>query len=250
MPDDCGIAQRERAERQPPDRLPEEAANRARRYSRSAGHSSAPPTLPQRPCRVLASTVIAAPPAMRHRRSPLPCVTRDLRIRGWHEHAEKFGELAGWGADAPAILELQRSRPELAVPLAVSGVRAPLPYSGAEVVWAARRRCARSGRRRRRTSSRPDRPAGAQRPAAPRIAPAARHRRGRRAARRRRRRKKRGCARRATERLCGIASRVATSAHRPQSFPYRLAMRRVPPGTTWEPRISSVGTARTKTRDD
>ena len=67
------------------------------------------------------------------------CVTRTLNIHGFHKHAEKFGELAIYGADAPLIADLMRSDPRLASPLDPA-----LPYTGAEVLWATRAELARS----------------------------------------------------------------------------------------------------------
>ncbi len=61
------------------------------------------------------------------------CVTRRLRIHGYHHHAEQFGALSVYGSDAIAIREMMRLHPERARPLA-----AALPYSEAEAVWAAR----------------------------------------------------------------------------------------------------------------
>lgn len=68
-----------------------------------------------------------------------PCVTRNLHIHGFHRHAEKFGPLAVYGADAPAIQDLMRADPHLAEPL-----HPALPYCGAEVVWATRVEMARA----------------------------------------------------------------------------------------------------------
>jgi glycerol-3-phosphate dehydrogenase len=68
-----------------------------------------------------------------------PCVTRELPIHGHHPSAEAFGALAAYGADAEGILDLMRTRPELADPLHPS-----LPVNGAQVVWAARHEMART----------------------------------------------------------------------------------------------------------
>jgi len=68
-----------------------------------------------------------------------PCPTRELRIHGYCEDAERFGHLAVHGSDAPKILELQKQHPELAEPL-----HPRLPYTKAEIVWAAREEMARS----------------------------------------------------------------------------------------------------------
>ncbi|HEY8231505.1 MAG TPA: glycerol-3-phosphate dehydrogenase/oxidase [Vicinamibacteria bacterium] len=69
------------------------------------------------------------------RRSP----TKHLNIHGFHRHADKFGALAVYGSDAPAIQELMHAQPALAAPLHPS-----LPYTGAEVVWATRAEMARA----------------------------------------------------------------------------------------------------------
>jgi glycerol-3-phosphate dehydrogenase len=68
-----------------------------------------------------------------------PCVTRGLRIHGYHETAEEFGELACYGADAPAVQALAARSPALAEKL-----HPELPYLAAEVVWAARWEMART----------------------------------------------------------------------------------------------------------
>lgn len=68
-----------------------------------------------------------------------PCVTKHLNIHGFHPAAEKFGRLAVYGSDAPAVRALEQSHPALAEPL-----DAALPYTGAEVVWAARHEMART----------------------------------------------------------------------------------------------------------
>ena len=68
-----------------------------------------------------------------------PCVTRELRLHGWHEHAREHGELHVYGADAPALLQLAASDPALGRPL-----RPELPVIGAQIVWAARHEMART----------------------------------------------------------------------------------------------------------
>lgn len=67
------------------------------------------------------------------------CVTRHLRIHGYHQNAEKFGPLAVYGSDAVAIRELVRRHPEWDKPLDPR-----LPYTEAEVVWAVRQEAART----------------------------------------------------------------------------------------------------------
>ncbi len=67
------------------------------------------------------------------------CVTRHLNIHGYHQNADKFGDLQVYGSDAPAIENLMRTEPELAVKLDDE-----LPYTAAEVAWAARHEMART----------------------------------------------------------------------------------------------------------
>jgi len=67
------------------------------------------------------------------------CVTQTLRIHGWHDNAARFGPLATYGADAPLIKELAEADAGLAKPL-----HPALPYTAAEVVWAARFEMART----------------------------------------------------------------------------------------------------------
>lgn len=68
-----------------------------------------------------------------------PCVTKHLNIHGFYRHAGKFGPLAVYGADAPAILDLMRADARLAEPL-----HPALPYCGAEVIWVTRSEMART----------------------------------------------------------------------------------------------------------
>jgi glycerol-3-phosphate dehydrogenase len=68
-----------------------------------------------------------------------PCATPSLRLHGACENAEQFGPLAVYGSDAPLIAELARAEPELAERL-----HADLPYTAAEVAWAARNEMART----------------------------------------------------------------------------------------------------------
>jgi glycerol-3-phosphate dehydrogenase len=68
-----------------------------------------------------------------------PCVTRDLKIHGYLEHAEELGDLAVYGSDAAEIELLMQRRPELAAKLDdASAIRA------AQVVWAVQHEMARS----------------------------------------------------------------------------------------------------------
>ena len=68
-----------------------------------------------------------------------PCVTRSLNVHGFHSNADRFGALSMYGSDALAIQDLMRATPSLSKPL-----HQQLPYTGAEVVWAARHEMARS----------------------------------------------------------------------------------------------------------
>ena len=70
---------------------------------------------------------------------PRPCPTKALRIHGHDPDASRFGALGAYGSDAPGIEELMRADPALAEPL-----HPALPYTGAEVVWAARAEMART----------------------------------------------------------------------------------------------------------
>ncbi len=69
----------------------------------------------------------------------VPCPTKTLQIHGYHPSADRFHDLAVYGADAPELLDLIRSEPELGQPL-----HPDLPALRAEVVWAAREEMARS----------------------------------------------------------------------------------------------------------
>ncbi|MGC2657589.1 MAG: FAD-dependent oxidoreductase [Bryobacteraceae bacterium] len=77
--------------------------------------------------------------AMLARLPDVPCVTQQLNIHGYHRQAARFGSLAGYGTDALAVKELMRLDGGLRRPL-----HPALPYTGAEVVWAARREMART----------------------------------------------------------------------------------------------------------
>ncbi len=67
-----------------------------------------------------------------------PCVTRRLRIHGYHYQAGQFGHLSVYGSDAIAIREMIRLHPERGRPLSPA-----LPYLEAEAVWAVRWEMAR-----------------------------------------------------------------------------------------------------------
>lgn len=67
------------------------------------------------------------------------CVTRTLNIHGYHQHANRFGALAVYGADAPLIRDLNHAEPTLG-----EALHPELPYGGAEVIWATRHEMART----------------------------------------------------------------------------------------------------------
>jgi glycerol-3-phosphate dehydrogenase len=67
------------------------------------------------------------------------CPTESLNIHGHLPNAERYGTLSVYGSDAAKIRGLMESNPALAVPLCGS-----LPYTAAEIVWAAREEMART----------------------------------------------------------------------------------------------------------
>ncbi len=70
---------------------------------------------------------------------PRECVTRSLPIHGSALDFERWGPLAVYGSDAPAVDELIRSEPELA-----EALHPRLPVRCGEVVWAVRHEMART----------------------------------------------------------------------------------------------------------
>jgi glycerol-3-phosphate dehydrogenase len=66
------------------------------------------------------------------------CITKQLNIHGFHDNAEKFGDLSVYGSDAVKIMELARAE---ALP---AKLHPDLPYTEAEVVWAVREEMART----------------------------------------------------------------------------------------------------------
>lgn len=67
------------------------------------------------------------------------CVTKHLNIHGFRAPSEPHTHMSLYGSDASHIAQLERSNPELANPLA-----SELPYTAAQVVWAARFEMART----------------------------------------------------------------------------------------------------------
>jgi glycerol-3-phosphate dehydrogenase len=68
-----------------------------------------------------------------------PCVTKELKIHGYEQHAEKWNTLAFYGADAFHIKEIIRLDVSLEKPL-----HAALPYCAAEIIWVTRAEMART----------------------------------------------------------------------------------------------------------
>lgn len=68
-----------------------------------------------------------------------PCGTKQLNIHGFHKSAEKFGALALYGADAPALNDLLDADPARREPL-----HPALPTLAGEVIWAVRFEAART----------------------------------------------------------------------------------------------------------
>jgi len=68
-----------------------------------------------------------------------PCPTRSLKIHGYHQHPEEFGDLGPYGSDAVALRELVATAPELG-----SRLHAALPIQAVQVVWAVRHEMART----------------------------------------------------------------------------------------------------------
>ncbi|HVM97097.1 MAG TPA: FAD-dependent oxidoreductase, partial [Candidatus Acidoferrales bacterium] len=68
-----------------------------------------------------------------------PCVTKQLNIHGYLQHAERHGHLSVYGSDAVALGRLAQETPDLGEQLHPS-----LPYIAAQVVWAVRHESART----------------------------------------------------------------------------------------------------------
>ena len=67
------------------------------------------------------------------------CATRELAIHGSHNHPERFGDLAFYGSDAPAVEALLKSEPAWS-----ARVHRRLRFRAGEVIWAARMEMART----------------------------------------------------------------------------------------------------------
>ena len=69
----------------------------------------------------------------------VPCVTRDLKLHGYHEDAESFGPLWFYGSDAEGVMAIADGDPLMLEPM-----HSDLTYCPAEVLWAARHEMART----------------------------------------------------------------------------------------------------------
>ncbi len=67
------------------------------------------------------------------------CVTKTLKIHGWHANPEQFGDLKYYGADALRIRAIMDVDAALA-----NKLHPDVPVFGAQVVWAAREEMART----------------------------------------------------------------------------------------------------------
>jgi glycerol-3-phosphate dehydrogenase len=70
---------------------------------------------------------------------PRPCATRNLAIHGYHLHAERYGELADYGSEAPGVESVIASSPALG-----ERIHPRLPARMGQVVWAVREEMART----------------------------------------------------------------------------------------------------------
>jgi glycerol-3-phosphate dehydrogenase len=68
-----------------------------------------------------------------------PSVTKTLKIHGYHQHAEQFGDLSDYGSDASALRELMTTAPELGRQL-----HPALSILVVQVVWSVRHEMART----------------------------------------------------------------------------------------------------------
>jgi glycerol-3-phosphate dehydrogenase len=67
------------------------------------------------------------------------CITRSLKLHGYHEDAEALGDLWVYGSDAEAIRAIASTDPNLLEPM-----HPDLTYCAAEVIWAVRKEMART----------------------------------------------------------------------------------------------------------
>jgi glycerol-3-phosphate dehydrogenase len=70
---------------------------------------------------------------------PRPCITRQLNIHGFHQHARRFGPLSDYGSDAPELSRLIEGEPAFGEP-----IHDRLPIVAGQVAWAVRVEAART----------------------------------------------------------------------------------------------------------
>jgi glycerol-3-phosphate dehydrogenase len=68
-----------------------------------------------------------------------PCVTRSLKLHGYHQDADALGDLWVYGSDAETIRAIASEDPQLLLPM-----HPDLTYCAAEVIWAVRNEMART----------------------------------------------------------------------------------------------------------
>ena len=68
-----------------------------------------------------------------------PCITRALKLHGYHPSSEDFGNLWFYGSDATEIRALAAGNPDLLTPM-----HPDLTYCEAEIIWAVRNEMART----------------------------------------------------------------------------------------------------------
>lgn len=69
----------------------------------------------------------------------VPCVTRSLRLHGYHESPDDLGSLWVYGSDAEGVKTIASTNPQLLKPM-----HPDLPYCAAEIIWAVREEMART----------------------------------------------------------------------------------------------------------
>jgi glycerol-3-phosphate dehydrogenase len=69
----------------------------------------------------------------------VPCVTRSLKLHGYHDASEELGNLWVYGSDAEGVKAVASNDPKLLEPM-----HPDLTYCEAEVIWAVRHEMART----------------------------------------------------------------------------------------------------------
>ncbi len=71
--------------------------------------------------------------------APVPSVSSDLPIHGYHHHSGKYGAFSVYGSDAPALQDLVNEDPRNAEPL-----HSGFDFKAAQVIWAIEHEMART----------------------------------------------------------------------------------------------------------